>query len=103
MPVGNDQNEWMQIENCRFVHCKVPESFLLMTENCVFDGCTFGRAEDGIPITTPVTMTINLINPTSSEPKSGTNRVFEVLASDIASSGASEVRYRRTGKSLRFE
>ena len=96
-------NEWMQVENCRFVRCKVPERFLLMTENCVFDGCTFGRAEDGIPMNKPVTMTVNLINPTSSKPKAGANRVFEVIAGDIASAGASEVRYRRSGKSLRFE
>jgi hypothetical protein len=51
----------------------------------------------------PVTMTVNLINPTSSKPKAGANRVFEVIAGDLASAGASEVPYRRSGKSLRFE
>lgn len=95
--------DWMQVENCRFVHCKVPESFLLMTENCVFDGCTFGRADDSIPITTPVTMTVNLVNPGASKPKPGRNRVYEVIQGDLANAGASEVKYRRTGRNLAFD
>ena len=34
----------MTVQNCRFENCKVPLSFLLITENCVFTDC---RLEDG--------------------------------------------------------
>jgi hypothetical protein len=31
----------MGFENCRFVQCEVPETFLAATVNCVFEGCQF--------------------------------------------------------------
>ncbi|MCW0218642.1 MAG: hypothetical protein OJI67_10000 [Prosthecobacter sp.] len=97
------KNEWMQMENCRFINCDVPESFLLMTKNCVFDSCTFGRAERELLIKTPLAVTVNLINSSSSKPKAGPSRTINVVEGDIKTAGANTVRYRRTGKTLNFD
>lgn len=97
------KNEWMQMEDCRFINCDVPESFLLMTKNCVFDSCTFGRAEKELFIKTPVAVTVNLINSSSSRPKAGPNRTINVVEGDITTSGANTVGYQRTGKTLKFD
>ncbi|HVJ46072.1 MAG TPA: hypothetical protein VM511_06780 [Luteolibacter sp.] len=34
-------HSWFKFENCRFVDCKVPSTFVLMTRDCVFQNCTF--------------------------------------------------------------
>ncbi|SKA82553.1 hypothetical protein SAMN02745166_00926 [Prosthecobacter debontii] len=96
-------HEWMKIENCRFVRCKVPESFLLMTKNCVFDGCTFGRAESEIPIRSPVSVQVHLLNANSSKPKAGKNRDITVIQGDILIAGATSLQYQRNGKTLSFK
>lgn len=96
-------NEWMQMEDCRFINCEVPESFLLITKNCVFDSCTFGRAEKELLIKTPLTVTVNLINSNSSRPKAGPNRTINVVEEDLSTSGSNTVKYRRTGKTLTFD
>lgn len=95
--------EWMQIENCRFIRCKIPESFLLMTKNCVFDACTFGRAEPDLPIRSPVTVEVRLLNANSSKPKAGKDRTINVIEGDLPNAGATATRYRRTGKTLSFD
>jgi len=40
-PVEESGHEWRRIERCRFVECEIPESTLLMMEDCVFEDCTF--------------------------------------------------------------
>ena|GEM_PF-4972727 len=32
---------WFKFENCRFVGCKVPSSFVLVTRDCIFQDCIF--------------------------------------------------------------
>lgn len=39
---------WRQVENCHFIGCVVPQSVLLVTQNCLFEDCVF--IEDQEPI-----------------------------------------------------
>jgi hypothetical protein len=32
-------DKWLRLVNCRFVKCKIPLSFLLLTRDCVFESC----------------------------------------------------------------
>jgi len=32
---------WMRFVNCRFVDCRIPASFALLTRDCIFDNCSF--------------------------------------------------------------
>ncbi|WP_367873201.1 hypothetical protein [Luteolibacter sp. Populi] len=40
-PADYLNEKWLRIVNCRFVKCTVPVSFLLLTRDCIFEGCTF--------------------------------------------------------------
>jgi hypothetical protein len=94
--------DWLSIQNCRFINCRVPESFALATKNCVFEKCTFGELEE-IPVQTAFKTTLYLqdrVNP----PSTGPQRTIEFLpaAQAPANVGAS-LKHRRNGKTLDFE
>ncbi|WAC21374.1 hypothetical protein OVA24_08240 [Luteolibacter sp. SL250] len=40
-PANYLNHPWFRFENCRFVDCKVPSSFVLVTRNCIFQNCVF--------------------------------------------------------------
>jgi len=40
-PVDYVNEKWLRVVHCRFVKCTIPVSFLLLTRECVFEGCTF--------------------------------------------------------------
>jgi hypothetical protein len=40
-PANYLNHPWFKFENCRFVDCKVPSSFVLVTRNCIFQNCIF--------------------------------------------------------------
>lgn len=40
-PANYLNHPWFRFENCRFVNCKVPSSFVLVTRNCIFQNCVF--------------------------------------------------------------
>jgi predicted outer membrane lipoprotein len=40
-PANYLNHPWFRFENCRFVDCKVPSSFVLVTRNCIFQNCIF--------------------------------------------------------------
>jgi hypothetical protein len=40
-PASFVNHSWMRIVNCRFVNCTIPASFLTLTRDCIFEGCTF--------------------------------------------------------------
>lgn len=48
------KREWMKITNCKFVNCRIPESLLIVTNDCVFENCTFVPASIQIPIKKPI-------------------------------------------------
>ncbi|WAC21373.1 hypothetical protein OVA24_08235 [Luteolibacter sp. SL250] len=40
-PANYLNHPWFRFENCRFVGCKVPSSFVLVTRDCIFQDCVF--------------------------------------------------------------
>jgi hypothetical protein len=40
-PADYLNHPWFKFENCRFVDCKVPASFVLATRDCIFQNCVF--------------------------------------------------------------
>jgi hypothetical protein len=70
-------DEWVAMKNCRFVRCKVPESVLLATRECVFEACKFGPAEDKLPGATPVSTVVYTGN-AKDAPAAGQGRTIEV-------------------------
>lgn len=40
-PANEAQQNWLRFENCRFVRCEIPESFLIATINCEYVECKF--------------------------------------------------------------
>jgi hypothetical protein len=39
-PADYVNNPWLRIIHCRFVKCKIPLSFLLLTRDCIFENCS---------------------------------------------------------------
>ena len=39
-PADYVNNAWLRIIHCRFVKCKIPLSFLLLTRDCIFENCS---------------------------------------------------------------
>jgi hypothetical protein len=96
-------NEWVAIKNCRFVNCKVPESVLLATQECVFENCEFGALEDDLIIKTPLTAHVYFAN-CKTLPAAGANRSIEVLdASQVPHPAGATMKHRRFGQALSFE
>jgi serine/threonine protein kinase len=94
--------EWASIKNCRFIGCKIPESFLLMTKDCIFESCTFGPPETQMPLTTPVKIRAYLSSGTQ-PPVMGPGREIEILDAKQAPAGTgSSLRYGKTGMTLSF-
>lgn len=71
--VGRD---WLSIQNCRFINCRVPESFALATRNCVFEKCTFAPAEEKLPAKSLLNATI-YVHDCTNQPQTGPGRTIE--------------------------
>lgn len=39
-PADFVNEKWLRVNNCRFIKCKVPLSFLMLTRDCIFETCT---------------------------------------------------------------
>jgi len=73
-PVEESQNEWRLVERCVFVDCEIPESFLLMTADCVFENCEF--IEDIDDVAPEKSATIQMyFRKSAVNPPAGNNRV----------------------------
>jgi hypothetical protein len=72
--------DWVRIQNCRFINCRVPESFALATTNCVFEKCTFGEPEEKLPVKTALHAVIH-VQDCSNQPKTGAGRSIEARPS----------------------
>jgi len=94
--------DWMTITGCRFVNCVIPESFLIATQNCVFEGCEFLEAESDLMIKTPIKTRI-FVNDRKSLPILGSKREVTVIdATDMQRSIGAGVKHKRKGKNLDF-
>jgi len=91
--------DWLSIRNCRFIHCRAPESFALATKNCVFENCTFGEPEEKLPVKTPLSAAIE-IKDAMNQPKAGKGRSIEAkpAGADSAKTGATLPHVRRDGR-----
>ena len=97
------KRSWLAIKNCRFINCKIPESLLIATKGCVFEGCTFGPPETEMRIKSPVQTTIYLTD-RRTLPLTGPDRQLEVLDATRAPQPAgATVRYGKNGLTLSFQ
>jgi serine/threonine protein kinase len=94
---------WVTIANCRFVHCRVPESIAIATRECLFESCTFGPPEPRLVIKTPITATLYIVD-TNSLPKGGPNRTIEVRdPGRLSSPAGATLGHHRVGSNYEFE
>ncbi|WP_156346656.1 hypothetical protein [Verrucomicrobium spinosum] len=96
------KRSWLSIENCLFVNCRIPESVLIATKNCVFARCFFGAPEPELRIKTPVKTTIYTDD--LNTPVTGPNRQIEVLDADrIPQPAGANLQYGKNGLTLSFQ
>jgi hypothetical protein len=60
-PADLVNERWMRFVNCRFVNCKIPSDFLLLTRDCIFENCTFldsERQNDEAEIIKPIEVVV---------------------------------------------
>ncbi|MEO5915420.1 MAG: hypothetical protein ABIS50_14395 [Luteolibacter sp.] len=64
-PADLVNEKWLRIITCRFVKCKIPLSFLLLTRDCMFENCVFSddidRGDDE-EITKPIKIDLYVSN-----------------------------------------
>ncbi|WP_395739025.1 protein kinase domain-containing protein [Prosthecobacter sp.] len=98
--VGKD---WLTIQNCRFINCRVPESFALATKNCVFEKCTFGEPEPKLLAKAPLDAVI-YVQDCTNQPKTGTGRSIEVHpASEFSGNTGASLPFVFTNGRLDFQ
>ncbi|MBK1815590.1 hypothetical protein JIN84_08185 [Luteolibacter yonseiensis] len=63
-PADYVNDKWMRIVNSRFVKCKIPLSFVLLTRDCVFENCiiTDENKKDDSEITKPIQIDMYVSN-----------------------------------------
>lgn len=97
------KRSWMSIENCRFINCRIPESVLIATKNCVFESCNFGPPETDLRIKIPVKTTVYLTDRRNA-PVTGPDRQIEILdANRIPQPAGANLRYGKNGLTLSFQ
>ena len=95
--------EWLSIQNCRFINCRVPESFALATRNCVFEKCTFGAPEEKLPVKSPLNAII-YVQDCTNQPQTGPGRSIEVKpAAQISTKAGATLPYLFTNGRLDFQ
>jgi serine/threonine protein kinase len=95
--------DWLSIQNCRFINCRVPESFALATRNCVFEKCTFSAPEDKLPLKSPLNATIYVQDCTNT-PKAGPGRTIEAKpAAQLTTKTGAALPYVFTNNRLDFQ
>lgn len=73
-PVEESSSEWRQVERCHFINCNIPEKFLLMTEDCIFENCTFDNDIDTIEPEKSARVTLHFRN-SPVQPPPGSDRI----------------------------
>jgi hypothetical protein len=97
------RDEWMTVKNCRFVGCSVPESFLIVTQDCIFENCKFGPADEAMVLKTPIKTRIYMNN-REEKPMTGTGRTVEVSETTRGTvAGATLPHVRGNNGSLHFQ
>ncbi len=95
--------DWLIIQNCRFINCRVPESFALATRNCVFEKCTFAPAEEKLPAKSPLNATI-YVQDCTNQPQTGPGRTVEARpASQLTTKPGASLPYIFKNGQLDFQ
>jgi|GEM_PF-946404 len=95
--------DWLSIQNCRFINCRVPESFALATKNCVFEKCTFGEPEENLAVKSPLSAVLYVQECTNS-PKTGPGRSIEAKpAAQLSSKVGTSLPFVYTNDRLDFQ
>ncbi len=95
--------DWLSIQNCRFINCRVSESFALTTKNCIFEKCTFGEPEEKLAIKSPLHAVIYVQDCTNA-PKAGTGRSIEAKPpSQLTTKAGATLPYVITKGQLDFQ
>ena len=98
---------WRTVKNCRFVNCRIPYSFLICTENCLFDHCTFSNEASEkrweFEVNLPVSKTIFILNQRGSSRLGIKNFTVTGEAPPSKSDFGSKIRHRYDGKQLHVE
>jgi hypothetical protein len=100
---GREANDlWRTVENCLFVDCVIPQSFLYITKNCVFQNCRFGPYEQ-IPVKTRMQVTLYSDGAFVDTPSDRDENKFKVEdgSGQFASIGAS-IGYKVSAGQLNF-
>lgn len=95
--------DWLSIQKCRFINCRVPESFALATKDCVFEKCTFGAPEEKLPIKSGLNTAV-FLQDSVNQPQAGPGRTLNPQTAGTAPAevGAT-VKHQRGGGTLDFE
>ncbi|MDB6007665.1 MAG: hypothetical protein JWR15_4652 [Prosthecobacter sp.] len=95
--------DWLSIQNCRFINCRVSESFALATKNCLFEKCTFGDPEEKLAIKSPLNAVIYMQDCTNT-PKAGPGRSIEAKpATQLTTQPGASLLYVITKGQLDFQ
>ncbi|OYW27930.1 MAG: hypothetical protein B7Z47_06275, partial [Chthoniobacter sp. 12-60-6] len=95
--------DWLSIQNCLFINCRIPESLALSTKNCLFEKCTFGDPEEKLAIKSPLNAVI-YIQDCTNEPKTGPGRSIEAKpATQLTTNPGTTLPYVITNSQLDFQ
>lgn len=93
-PVEESEHEWRMVERCHFIGCEVPESFLLMTEDCVFEDCKFVEDIDDVNPEKSARITLYFTDPAANAPDGNDDVTFEVKsASEMRKDFGSKIQF----------
>jgi hypothetical protein len=102
-PAKEIRNAWMQIKNCRFVGCWIPESLLLATKDCVFENCVFGQPESALDGRSQLISKVYLTD-RKKLPETGPSRKVDILdAQNVPQPAGAKLVYKLDGTRLSFE
>jgi len=95
--------DWLSIQNCRFINCRVPESLALATKNCVFEKCTFSAPEDKLTAKSPLNAVI-YVQDCTNLPATGPGRTIETKpAAQLTTKTGAALPYVFTNNRLDFQ
>lgn len=96
-------DEWVTLNNCRFIRCKIPESVLFASRECVFEDCLFGDTEPDLPMKTPIKLKI-YTKGNQNAPAVGQDRSLELLdVTNVSHPAGATLPHRSRSTGLSFE
>jgi hypothetical protein len=95
--------DWLSLQNCRFIRCRVPESFALATRNCIFEKCTFEEPEEKLPVQSALNAVI-YVEDCVNAPQTGPGRTITAKpAAQLMEKAGATLPYMLNGGRLEFQ